>query len=366
MDYKARKAGSIILGLTSAVGTIVTAILVAKETPKALNKINELKKLKQVKKTDYIKALAPIYWPAAVICLGTIASTTISQVMSIKTEASLIATSTMLNQGWNRYKGRVKDFFGKKTDQIVTTSIANEDYEKAKTNKVESDEQLYWEEHLGFFKCRQIDLVTALTDLNQRLHTPDPNPKGTFYWTTLEVLMDDARATVFDKTKLEACKNIGWTTDYLCEVYDLKCMWVHPEYTTVVNKATGEVLYTKISFFEDPIFLHDTELSRYHYKSRKEFEHNSELDMHDYDAFNMYNKYDDSDENCGSKVTEIQESFVNSKLDCSRFEDDGRRFIPSNLDNATIKYQNGEDYIEPNNQMLVDKNLPPVDTIPND
>ena len=76
--------------------------------------------------------------------------------------------------------------------------------------------------------------------------------------------------------------------------------------------------------------------------------------------------YDDSDENCGSKVTEIQESFVNSKLDCSRFEDDGRRFIPSNLDNATIKYQNGEDYIEPNNQMLVDKNLPPVDTIPND
>src|SRR5574344_1608950 len=107
MNYKARKASSIILGLLSASGTVLTAILVAKETPKALEKIKEIKeKNKDAKKIDYIKALIPIYWPAGLMCLGTMASTTVSQIISVKTEASLIATSTMLSQGRTRSKGK--------------------------------------------------------------------------------------------------------------------------------------------------------------------------------------------------------------------------------------------------------------------
>ena len=96
MNYKARRASSLILGLFSALGTVVTAILVAKETPKAMEKIKEIKeKNKDIKKIDYIKALIPVYWPAGLMCLGTMASTTISQVISVKTEASLIAKSRM-------------------------------------------------------------------------------------------------------------------------------------------------------------------------------------------------------------------------------------------------------------------------------
>lgn len=51
MNYKARRASSLILGLLSAGGTILTAILVAKETPNALKKIKEIKeKIKMPKR----------------------------------------------------------------------------------------------------------------------------------------------------------------------------------------------------------------------------------------------------------------------------------------------------------------------------
>lgn len=360
MNYKARRVTAMLLGLTSAIGTVATAILVAKETPKALKKIDELKSKKDVKKVDYIKALLPVYWPALSVCAGTIASTTISNVVSMKTEASLIATSTMLSQGWRKYKGKVQDIFGKDASEFINQEVAKDDYDYSKANKlkIEPEERLYWEENLGFFKCKPLDLMAAIADLNQRLHTPDPSPNGTFYFTTLAVLMRDAKAYVYDKNKLKACENIGWTTDYLFEAYDLKSMWVHANYTAVIRKETGEVLFTKINFFEDPIVLQESEVSRLKYKSREEYEHEAECDM------NAYNYCREDIENT-NEIANLQEAFVTSKIDCDMDDDDGRRFIPSNPEfMESVKYEDGRDYNNPDNEALHDSNLPDVKDIP--
>ena len=360
MNYKARRITAVLLGLTSAVGTVATAILVAKETPKALKKIDELKSKKDIKKIDYVKALLPVYWPALSVCAGTIASTTISNVVSMKTEASLIATSTMLSQGWKKYKGKVQDIFGKDASEFINQEIAKDDYDYSKANnlKVEPEERLYWEENLGFFKCKPLDLMAAIADLNQRLHTPDPSPNGTFYFTTLAVLMRDAKAYVYDKNKLKACENIGWTTDYLFEAYDLKSMWVHANYTTIIKKETAEVLFTKINFFEEPIVLQESEVSRLKYKSREEYEHESECDM------NAYNYCCEDMENT-ARMADIEKSFVNSKMDCDQIDDDGRRFIPSNPEfTESVKYEDGQDCRNPNSEILRDSNLPDVKDIP--
>lgn len=374
MNYRARRATSIVFGLMSAVGTVLTAILAIKETPKALEKIKELKKNKNSRKRDYIKALIPIYWPAATMCLGTIASTTVSNVISMRTEASLIATSTMLSQGWRKYKGKVQDIFGIDADKLIRNEVSGDEYKDAKIDKssIESDEKLYWEEHLGFFKCKELDFMAALVDLNQRLHTPDPDPDGTCYFTTLAVLMNDAGAKVYDQKKFEACMNMGWTTDYLCEVYSLKCIWVHAEYTSVVDKETGEVLYTRVKFIEEPIVLQESEVNRLHYKSREEFEHNAEMDLHDSYAIDLHSDeyvdpYDESDENCGSLHDEIEAALVNYKPDCDGWDDDGMRFMPSNPKLCSnMKYSTGEDFDDPNNEKLMQKDLPNVEDIPKD
>ena len=321
MNYKTQKVTSLLLGLARAAGTIITAVLVAKETPKALKKINVLKKKKDVKKIDYAKELIPVYWPAGVVCLGTIMSTTISQVLSMKAQASLIATSTLLQQGWNRYKDKIKDTLGFNINKKIENDIATDEYEKNK-DTLSTGEMLFWEEHVGFFSCKKENLISAMSDLNQRLHTPDSNPNGTFYWTSLYFLMKDAKADVLDKNKIEGCKKIGWTTDYLCDVYKLECMWVHPFYTRVIKKDTGEFLFTKIGFFEEPIFLQESERSRYHYKSRADYEHEAECDMHDIGEDTLYSYSD---------IENIERDLIYTKPDCNSIEDDGRRFIPSNL-----------------------------------
>lgn len=349
MNYKARKAGSIVLGLFSAAGTVITAILVAKETPKAIEKIKELKeKNTKVKVLDYVKALTPIYWPAGLMCLGTIASTTVSQVISRKTEASLIATSTVLNQGWNRYKGKVKDILGITNERKITNEIAKEDYSNNLPSKIENvdGKVLYWEEHLGFFSCKPEDLMAAICDLNQRLHTPDPDPEGTFYWSSLYFLMEDSKAKVYDKTKLKASEEIGWTLDYLCEVYELACMWVHPFFTRVIKKGTGELLFVKLEFFEEPIFLLESEKSRYHYKSREDYEHEAECDMHDADAYSLYyNGTEDPDQ------LYTESALLNTKEDCDPENDNGRRFIPTNqpIEN---------EFLEDNQDLPSEKDIP--------
>lgn len=350
MNYRTRKIMSVLLGLISAGGTIATAILVAKETPKAMKKIEELKQKENVRKRDYIKALIPIYWPAGIICLGTIASSTISNVMSTRAEASLIATSTMLNQGWNRYKGKVKDILGIEQEKKISNEVSAEQYYNQNANKIRVDngQKLYYEEHLGWFVCRECDLLTAITDLNQRLHTPDPSPNGTFYFTTLYFLIKDANAKVLNKSRLNASKNIGWTTDYLCEVYDISCMWVHVYFTKAIKKETGELLYTKIDFWEDPITLEESEISRDHYKSRADYEHEAECDMHDAAAFDLYyHGYQDVPKE------ELERSMLNSKIDCDRINDSGRRFQSSD-----IKSTSAIVFVEE------DSTLPQADVVP--
>lgn len=354
MNYKARKALSIISTIFTCAGVVLTGILVAKETPKANDKIKELKDKGVTKKIEYVKALLPIYWPAILTGAGTIASTTISQIISIKTEASLLATSTVLSQGWRKYKGKVKEVFGIEGEKVVGNEVSLADYEKNHPQTPDG-KKMYYEDHIGFFSCDERDLLTALSDLNQRLHTPDPSPDGTFYCATLYFLMKDANAVVYDKTKLEACKNIGWTIDYLKEEYDLNCMWVHPQYDKAVNHETGEVLYTRLSFWEEPVTVEDFEISKPHEKTKEDYENEAAMDvaeandLYDADAYLLSTHgYQD----IPAKI--IENELVENKPDCNRVEDNGRRFQPSNLNSTTTIM-----FIEE------DSTLPGIDQIPN-
>ena len=161
---------------------------------------------------------------------------------------------------------------------------------------------MFYEEHIGFFSCKREKLINALTDINQRLHTPDADPNGTFYWTSLYYLLKDAEATLYDKSKLEIAKNFGWTTDYLQEADELECIWVHPTLTNVIKKSTGEVLYISLGFFEEPICLAEIDKLKYHHadamlsgyskeKTPDDYKHEAEMDLaeqeepFDYDAY---------------------------------------------------------------------------------
>lgn len=328
MNNSVKKVMPVVLAITGSIGTIATSVLVAKETPKAnaaLKNVDEKDKKKKLLKQS--KVIMQNYWPAIICGVGTIGSIAASTLISKKAEASLIATASVLSQGWNKYKYKVKDILGQKVNKEITDAISKDEYADLPKEKktARPEKKLYWEEHLGYFECEESKFLSALTDINQRLHVPDADDQGTFYWTSLAIFARDAKAELRDKTRLDGCESIGWTADYLMEAYGAHCIWVHPYYTKVYGKDSKKLLYTKVEFWEEPIVLVESERSRNHYKSRADFEHEAECDL-----------------NASSC---IDEDVVLFKPDCDMDNDDLTRLMPSDptqASNTMDIYEEGE------------------------
>ncbi len=335
MNNNIKKAIPIVLAIAGSIGVVGTSVLVAKETPKANEKLAEIvdedKKKRFVKKG---KVIVKNYWPAILCGVGTVGSIATSTIISKKTEASLIATAAVLGQGWNKYKWKVKEILGPDVNKKISDAISidefktlkkNEDKEQPKPEKLKPEKKVYWEEHLGYFECEETKFLAALNDLNQRLHVPDADDKGTFYWTSLKIFAQDAQAKLHEKERLDACRNIGWTADYLLEAYGGQCIWVHPYYTKVYGKESKKLLYTKVEFWEEPIMLAESEMSRMNYKSRKDFEHEAESDL--------------------NASISIDEDVVCLKPDCDLVDDDLAHLMPSDpaqAANSTDIYEEEE------------------------
>jgi len=297
MSYKTRQIISSLLGVVSAVGTVVTTVLAVKETPKALKKLDELKNTYKDKKIPFkvwIKEFMPIYWPSIVVGAATIASPIAATIMSRRTEASLIATSTMLSQGWNKYKYKVKELIGPKGEKLIRANVAQDDFDKKKPQPTKGSKQLYYEEHLGWFYADPVELQAGLEDINQRLYTPDAKSNdGPTYWATLYWFAQDSKANVLDKDKLAACQDMGWTVEYISEMYVKRFVWVHPSFTRVFDKETGVLLYTMLTFEEEPIYLNMYALEREYHSYKKtgqyDYMHEAESDVN----FQDDGSYDD-------------------------------------------------------------------------
>lgn len=237
-----KRIAPIALSIISSVGVIATAILVAKETPEAMTKLDKLKQEKEeVKPIDVVKTVAPTYAPAAIVGFATLASICSGTIISQKSQASLLATCTMLDKGWNKYKGKVKEIFGHETEKKVETEIMRDEYKNLDPVLCETNEQLYWNDHTGYFKANPEKLAYAYGDLNQSLEF---NGHCSLY-----EFLKFADAEILDKDKEKACENLGWCEDYL--IYEFEYKWVHFNYEPAPMPDGTEV--NNVYFNEPPI-----------------------------------------------------------------------------------------------------------------
>lgn len=373
MSYKARRIFSSLLSIIGAVGTIATTVLAVKATPKAMRKLEELKKEYPNKKIPfkvYLKEFIPIYWPALAVGTATVVSPIAASVMSRKTEASLIATSTMLSQGWNRYKYRVKDFLGVNGERLLKADIAQEEHLEKKYVSEKGSKKLYYEEHIGWFYADPVELQAGLEDINQRLYVPDRSDgnNGPTYWATLFWFIRDSKADVLDEKRLAACEDMGWTTETISAMYVKRFVWVHPLFTRVFDKATGELKYTVLSFCEEPVFLNMLELEKEYnnWKNTGDYMHEAESDMnfqdeepYDYNALDL--EYRGNQEKIDEAISRCGPIYAQSNVYFKDYENDDPIYAdqvfssssPSNKENLIDAYEDGsnvhenEDRIEP-------------------
>lgn len=254
MNIKTKQVLSMVLALVSSAGTIATAILAVK----GKDKEDELKKKMldtniKPSKEDILKLMLKAYCPAIAVGTATISSTLASHILSKKVEVSLITGSTLLAQGWQKYKYKIKDYIGEDEFKKLTKGLSEKDYDKlTDKDKNENDGRvLYYMDEIGYFKADPVKLAYAYSNMNQRIHTIDKKHK-TAYFCLLYDILKDCDAEFLDKTLDDMPSdnlNWGWTEEYLRDKYGAE--WIHMHQTRVEENGRK---YTIISFEEKPIF----------------------------------------------------------------------------------------------------------------
>lgn len=254
MNIKTKQALSVVLALASSAGTVATAILAVKEKDKADRlKKKMLETNEKPSKMDDFKLFLRAYWPSIAAGTATISSTLASHILSKKVEVSLITGSTLLAQGWQKYKYKIKDYIGEDEFKKLTKGLSEKDYDKL-TDKEKSEDDgraLYYMDEIGYFKADPVKLAYAYSNMNQRIHTIDKKHK-TAYFCLLYDILKDCDAEFLDKTLDDMPSdnlNWGWTEEYLRDKYGAE--WIHMHQTRVEENGRK---YTIISFEEKPIF----------------------------------------------------------------------------------------------------------------
>lgn len=119
---------STILTVLGGVGVVATAVLAAKETPKALWHIEDAKEEKGEELTTWetVKAAAPAYIPAVVVGAGTLVCVFGANVLNKRSQAALTSAYALIDGAYKQYKDKLKELYGEEAHNKIVDAIAVE------------------------------------------------------------------------------------------------------------------------------------------------------------------------------------------------------------------------------------------------
>ena len=120
-----KKHSSALLCVFAAGGVAVTAVLAAKETPKAIRLFEQAKE-EELSKTETFIVVAPAYIPATISGILTIACIFSANVLSKSNQAVITSAYALLNEQYKRYKNKVVEHYGKESHERIMQELAVE------------------------------------------------------------------------------------------------------------------------------------------------------------------------------------------------------------------------------------------------
>lgn len=251
MNRNVQRYLPVVLSIVGSIGVMATGVLVALRAENANQKIREAKKTNS--KKEIIKAFFKGYYPALIAGTATISSIVVGTIISKKVEASLTATAIVLDTTLRKYKGKMKELFGERAS-MITNSIMKDDYKHLKDDDkvLKKHENLYFEEHIGFFKTTPANLERAVGLTNEKI-------LATQGWSSLREFLKDAKTEVIDNKVIDKVSyDYGWHRDYLNEVYvnnddSSNNLFIHVNQEPHCDE-NGVIDYYIITFDKEPIF----------------------------------------------------------------------------------------------------------------
>ena len=129
--FTVKHSPEILTGIGIA-GMITTTVLAVKATPKAIKKIEEAKEEKgeELTKMEKVKTAGPVYIPAVVTGVSTLACIFGANVLNKRHQASLVSAYALIDTSFKEYKGKLKELYGEETHQTIVDAIAVEKAEQ--------------------------------------------------------------------------------------------------------------------------------------------------------------------------------------------------------------------------------------------
>ena len=167
-----QNSASILTGLGVA-GVFSTAVLAAKDTPKALRLLEEKEEYKlehygcKLTKTEKIFAMIPAYIPTILMGTATTACILGANHINKQNQAALIAAYTYLDSEYKAYQNKVKDIFGEAAEKKVLEEIEKDKYRHEQYGDP-SEKKLFYDEFSNrYFEMSIHEILQAMYEANR-------------------------------------------------------------------------------------------------------------------------------------------------------------------------------------------------------
>lgn len=166
-----KRNASTILTCVGGAGVVATAVFTAQATPKAKLMLEQAKEEKgeDLTKFETVVAAGPVYIPAIVTGVATIACIFGANALNKKQQASLMSAYALLDNSYKAYKNKVLELYGEEGVKLVRKEIAKDDYDEVADDiSVEDDKQLFYDEYSGrYFNSTLEDVQRAEYNINR-------------------------------------------------------------------------------------------------------------------------------------------------------------------------------------------------------
>lgn len=164
---------STILTCIGGVGVVLTAVVAVQATPKALKRLEQAKEQKneELTKLEVVKVAGPVYIPAAVIGVSTIACIFGANTLNKRQQAALMSAYALLDNSYKDYKKKVEELYGEGADMHVMTEVAKDKYDAEDDEHDDDGKELYYDLFSErYFRATPETLIKAQYAVNRKIH----------------------------------------------------------------------------------------------------------------------------------------------------------------------------------------------------
>lgn len=178
-----RRNSSTVLTVLGSVGVVATAYATARATPKAMQLLKEAEEDKGEGLTvcEKIIVSTPIYLPAAILGITTVACIFSANMLNQRNQATIQSAYALLDQTYKDYRRKCKELYGEDADHRIIEALAVEESKNIHVSAyyISSDVDLSLEENASkpvlwyeenshrFFEASLEKVLTAEYHLNR-------------------------------------------------------------------------------------------------------------------------------------------------------------------------------------------------------